>query len=270
MSRAPLIAQLSDLHACRAREIAYRVVDTLALARAAIDAVLALDVAPDVVLVSGDLAYDGQPEEYEALAQELARLPMPVRVIPGNHDRREAMRAGLGAYIPAGPLGERIAYAAEAGPLRILALDSTIPEQPGGELGREQLAWLDDELAHEPGRPALVMLHHPPFACGIAHMDRIRCADGDRLAAVIARHPEVERVICGHVHRSIQIRFAGTIASICPGTAHQVTLDLRPEGPASFRMEPPSFHLHAWIEGTGLVTHQAFVQPGAGPYPFAV
>ncbi len=268
MSRALLIAQLSDPHVRPAGELAYGVVDTLGSARAAIDAVLALDPAPDMVLVTGDLAYDGQPEEYEALASELGRLPMPVRVIPGNHDRREAFRAALGAHIPAGPAGERITYATEVGTLRILALDSTIPDMPGGTLGAEQIAWLDRELGKEPTRPAIVMLHHPPFDCGVAHMDRIRCTDGEALGRMIARHPRVERVICGHVHRSIQARFAGTIASACPGTAHQVTLDLRPDGPASFRMEPPSFHLHAWIEGTGLVTHQAFIAPTPGPYPF--
>jgi 3',5'-cyclic AMP phosphodiesterase CpdA len=239
------------------------------MARAAIDAVLALDPAPDAVLVSGDLAYDGLPADYAALAAELGRLPMPVRVIPGNHDRRQPFRAALGAWIPAGPAGERVTYATLVGDVRVLALDSTIPDEPGGALGAEQLGWLDRELAREPRRPALVMLHHPPFACGIAHMDRIRCADGDALADVIARHPAVERVICGHVHRAIQMRFAGTIASICPGTAQQVTLDLRPEAPPSFHLEPPSFHLHAWIEGTGLVTHQAFIGRAPGPYPFA-
>lgn len=268
MSRPLLIAQISDLHVKPEGELAYGVVDTLGMTRAAIDAVLALDPVPDAVLVSGDLAYDGQPEEYAAVAAELARLPMPTWVIPGNHDRREAFRAALGAWIPAGPEGQRITYAAEVGELRVLALDSTIPDALGGSLGAEQLGWLDHELAKEPTRPALVMLHHPPFACGVTHMDRIRCEDGEALAAVVAQHARVERVVCGHVHRSMQVRFAGTFASTCPGAAHQVSLDLRPEAPASFSLEPPSFHLHAWIEGTGLVTHQVFIGKAPGPYPF--
>jgi hypothetical protein len=33
-------------------------------------------------------------------------------------------------------------------------------------------------------------------------------------------------------------------------------------------MEPPAFHLHCWIPGTGLVTHQAYIGDYPGPYPF--
>lgn len=78
----------------------------------------------------------------------------------------------------------------------------------------------------------------------------------------------MERVICGHVHRAIQVRFGGTIASICPSPAHQVALDLRPGGPAEFTFEPGSFQVHVWEPGRGLLTHQGHVGPFDGPYSF--
>ncbi len=54
-------------------------------------------------------------------------------------------------------------------------------------------------------------------------MDDIGLVHGaGTLAAIIARHRQVERVICGHLHRSIQTRWAGTIAMTAPSTAHQV------------------------------------------------
>ena len=82
--------------------------------------------------------------------------------------------------------------------------------------------------------------------------------DGAALAAVIGRHPQVERVLCGHVHRSVQCRFAGTIAQIAPGVAHAVQLTLAGE-PARWIMEPPGMLLHEWRDGRGLVTHLDFI-----------
>jgi Icc protein len=89
----------------------------------------------------------------------------------------------------------------------------------------------------------------------------------DGLAAVISRHPQVERLIAGHLHRSITVRFAGTVATTCPSPAHQVALDLDPDARDDFVMEPPAFQLH-WWNGTSLVTHTAYVEQFDGPYPF--
>ena len=77
-------------------------------------------------------------------------------------------------------------------------------------------------------------------------------------AAVVARHPHVERVISGHVHRAMHTRFAGTVASSCPSTAHQLVLDLVPGAEIRFTFEPSAFQLHLW-DGTQLVTHTATV-----------
>jgi hypothetical protein len=66
----------------------------------------------------------------------------------------------------------------------------------------------------------------------------------------------VERVLCGHLHRTIQTRWAGTIAMTIPSTAHAVALDVRHEVPLSLTLEPPGYGLHLWREGT-LVSHLA-------------
>ncbi len=89
-------------------------------------------------------------------------------------------------------------------------------------------------------------------------MDRMSLANPEAEAAVIARHPQVQCVISGHFHRPIQARFGGTIASVCPSTAHQLALDLTPEADIRFAFEPSSFQLHLW-NGTQIVTHTAQV-----------
>jgi 3',5'-cyclic AMP phosphodiesterase CpdA len=147
-------------------------------------------------------------------------------------------------------------------------LDSIVPGASHGELCAARLAFLDRALAAAPKKPTLVVLHHPPITCGIAMMDEINLQTADAFAAVIAKHPQVERVLCGHHHRPIVVRFAGTVVQVAPSTAHQVTLDLKPGAPGSLILEPPAYLLHRWTPENGLVSHQAYVGTFPGPYPF--
>lgn len=262
-----IIAQITDLHVRPRGWLCNRVVETNAMLGRALTSLNALKPAPDVVIATGDLVDTGRVEEYQVLREELARLAMPVFLIPGNHDRREAL---LEIFADAGyfPKGGQLCYAVEDFPVRLIALDTLISGKTEGEVGAAQLDWLAARLAEAPQKPTIVFMHHPPFPTGIGHMDRINCLDGPAMAAVIAKHPQVERVVCGHHHRPIQIRWAGTIGSVAPSTAHQVTLDLTVGAPPTFDLEPPAFHLHSWNQGVGIVTHQAYVGSFPGPYPF--
>lgn len=262
-----LIAQITDLHVRPEGQPAYRVSETNMLTARAIAALRALDPCPDLVVITGDLTDCGLPEEYALLRQMLARLPMPVLVIPGNHDRRETL---IEAFPEAADGRGFAGFVHDAGPLRLIGLDTLVPGASHGALCATRLAGLEVALQGRPEAPTLVFLHHPPFACGIRHMDRIALTEGrDEFARIIAANPQVERVLCGHHHRPIQTRFAGTISQIAPSVAHQVTLDLGPDDAGSMVMEPPAFLLHLWHEST-LVTHQAYVERAQGPFPFVL
>jgi 3',5'-cyclic AMP phosphodiesterase CpdA len=262
-----ILAQVTDTHIKLPGKLAYRRVDTGAHLARAVAALNALEPQPDLVALTGDLVDFGQPEEYAHLRAILAALRAPYLVLPGNHDDRAALRAAFPEHDYLGGSGF-IQYATDRGPLRLVALDTVIPGRGDGELCAERLAWLDRTLAGASHRPTVVMMHHPPFLTGIAHMDEQSLADRDRFAEVIGRHRQVERIICGHLHRSIQCRVAHTVASTCPAPCHQVALDLRADGPSAFVLEPPGFQLHQWIEGTGLVTHTAVIGEYDGPHPF--
>jgi 3',5'-cyclic AMP phosphodiesterase CpdA len=166
------------------------------------------------------------------------------------------MRQRFGAgYLPGdGPLR----YAVDRFAVRLIALDSLVEGKSYGQLGAEQIAWLDARLREAPDKPTLVALHHPPFRTGIGHLDWSMLRDADTLALVIARHPQVERVVCGHVHRSIQRRWAGTLVQTAPGIAHQAEL-MFGEGRGGWICEPPAVLLHYWEEATGLVTHMSMI-----------
>ena len=268
MKASFLVGQISDLHIKLPGKLSYRRVDCAAMLARAVEEILRLPQRPDIMAVTGDLVDFGTAEEYAHLRRLLAPLPMPYYLIPGNHDERGALRAAFPEHAYLRQWAPYIQYAIEEWPVRIVALDTVIPGQGGGRLDEERLAWLDRTLQLEKAKPTLVIMHHPPFPTLIGHMDKIGLQGAADLARVIQRHPQVERVLCGHLHRPIETRFGGTIASTCPSPAHQVALDLDPDAESAFRMEPPGFQLHAWVEGAGVVSHTAFIGDFAGPFPF--
>lgn len=266
-----ILCQISDLHIKPQRRRAYGIVDTATMLERCVEQIRALPQVPDAVIATGDLVDLGQPEEYGLLRELLTPLltgpgALPVYLLPGNHDERGALREAFADHPYLRQWPPFVQYVIEDHAVRLVALDTVIPGHGAGTLCDERLAWLDRTLSAS-DRPTVVALHHPPFATGIGHMDRISLAPAEALARVIQRHPQVERVIAGHLHRSISARFAGTVASVCPSPAHQVALDLDPSAPDCFVMEPPGFQLHHW-NGEALVTHTAAIGRYDGPYPF--
>ena len=263
-----LIAQLTDTHVCAAGAKAYERVATNDMLARAVRHLNALAPRADVVLVTGDLCHAGAREEYAALRELLAPLEMPVFLIPGNHDdRAELVRAfPAHGYLPQD--GGFLHYVVEHHPLRLVALDTVIPGEAGGRLCAARLAWLEARLAEGKGRPTLVFMHHPPFATGIRHMDEIGLEGAEAFGRIVERHPEIERILSGHLHRPIEMRWRGTLASTAPSTAHQVVLDLGPDRAGYFNMEPPACQLHLFDPARGIVSHTSYIGSFPGPYPF--
>ncbi|MBV8456530.1 MAG: phosphodiesterase [Acetobacteraceae bacterium] len=221
------------------------------------------------MVVTGDLTDTGHASEYGLFRTLVARhLSMPVFVIPGNHDDREEFRQTLADFPGVTDDPRFIQYVVEDLPVRLIMLDTVVPGADHGELCPDRLAFLDRALQQAPNRPTMVAMHHPPFSCGIGHMDRIGLIDPAAFVAIIARNPQVERVICGHHHRHVVGRVAHAIAVIAPSVSHQVELDLREGAAGAFVMEPPAYQLHRWTESEGIVSHTAYVERWPGPFPF--
>lgn len=262
-----MIVQLTNLHVRPQGRASNRVVETNMLTDRALRSVARLDPAPDLVTVTGDLTECGMQAEYEEVAAMLRRHlgSRAVLAIPGNHDRREAMIAHLPGVRHEDGF---VQYAVDGHPVRLVMLDTVVPGAAHGELCFRRLDWLERTLAAAADAPTLIGMHHPPFLCGIAHMDAINLRRADEFAAMLARHPQVERIACGHHHRPVVARIAHAVASIAPSVAHQVELDLRPDTPAAFVMEPPGYQIHRWAADTGFVSHTACVEDYPGPFPF--
>lgn len=259
-----LIAQISDAHVGTGPDFLGGRMDTEAALRRAVAHLVALDPTPDLVLFTGDLCEHGRAGEYAVVADALAPLGMPVYAIPGNHDEPSLAREALARCMPlaADAPRRRCCYHVQHGGLHLVALDTVVPRCSHGVLDADQLAWLRRTLAACRGEPVLLFMHHPPLPTGLAAMDACSLlAGGEALEALVRAHGAVQGLLCGHLHRPVQMSFGGAPLHVAPSVAHQIALDLRPDAPLRARLEPPKVSLHRWVPGRGLCTHLSYVEP---------
>jgi 3',5'-cyclic-AMP phosphodiesterase len=262
------LLQLSDTHIREPGRLAYGRIDTAPYLRQAVEAIGRLPQRPDAVVITGDLTDFGRAAEYDHLRALLEPLTMPVYLLPGNHDDRQQLRTSFPEHHYLGSEGF-VQYSVPIGDLQLIALDTVVPQASEGSLCAERLGWLAAELEAQRLRPVVVAMHHPPFQSLIGHMDEIGLLSGAaELEALLSRYPNVQRVICGHLHRSIQVSFAGTVAVTVPSPAHQVCLDLSPQAASTWTLEPPGFGIHSLPPSGRMVSHTAYSGAFEGPYPF--
>lgn len=248
-----IIAQLSDSHIKDGTDE-----PTKRLA-AAVAHLLRLPAPPDVVIISGDCTDTGSASEYAVFRETLRPLTMPVYAVPGNHDHRAQLRAVMGEQ-GIRHLAEFVQYVVDdAGPVRLIGLDTLLPGQDGGLLDDNRLNWLSDRLVEAPERPTLIFMHHPPFPTGLYAYEQMNLAGAAEFAELVARHPQVERIVAGHVHGGITRRFAGTIAQTCPSTLHQLLPDSREKRRLHVSIEPAAVLLHIWDDAAGLLTYTSTI-----------
>ncbi|MBD0413335.1 phosphodiesterase [Oryzicola mucosus] len=263
-----LIAHLSDPHIMPRGELYQGLVNSNAMFTEAVAQLRRLTPRPDMVILTGDLVENGSPVEYQHALELLAAIEQPLLVIPGNHDEREAFRSAFSDH-PLMPRTGPLHFVADTlGPVRIVGLDITVPDDHHGDFDAAAGDWLEAALSAEPDRPTIVMMHQPPFLSGIPFIDDYNCRNSERLAAIIARYPAVERVLTGHIHRFMQVRFAGTLLCTAPSTTTAIALRLSPDAEPASYIEPPALLLHHWKADTGLITHHVPIGTFRGPLPF--
>lgn len=258
-----IVVQVSDLHL---REGAGGDGPAKRLERA-LGQIRTLQPHPTAIIVSGDVVDTPSRPAYMQARELLGGLGLPIHALPGNHDDRDMLRAYFGSasdgaggsdYGADAADGAPVNFAVNCGALRLVGCDTTRAGQDGGELGGEQLAWLDETLGNKPQTPTLLVMHHPPVLTGIRVMDAIALAMSDRapLEAVVEGHPQVQAITCGHVHTTMSTSFAGRPLLVCPSTNSTVRLDLRARDDLQFTEseQPPGFVVHTLVDGR-LVSH---------------
>ena len=254
-----LIAQLTDLHIGfdldNPDELNFRRV------AAAIDYVYGLSVVPDRLFLTGDLTDHGDVPSYERLRRLIDDCGFPVHLVTGNHDDRIAMQR----VFPDLPVEDGfVQYVIDEPEVRIIVLDTLDPGHHGGAFCHRRAGWLRARLAEVPGRPVLIVLHHPPIETGIPWMTAHATEPWVvMLDKAIGDRPNVT-MISGHIHRSITTQWHGRMLAVAPSTAPQVALEMapidpeRPDERPMIVAEQPGVALHLWT-GEGFVTHHAQV-----------
>jgi 3',5'-cyclic AMP phosphodiesterase CpdA len=257
-----LLAHLTDVHVVGDGCDDELHVDNNSRLAAAVDSIVAEAPAVHAVLATGDLTAWGRAADYTKLAELLAPIQCPVLPLPGNHDDRDGMRATF-PDIPWAD-AEHASWVRTVGGVRIVALDSTRPGEPGAEFDAEREEWLRGVLGEPHHGPTLLALHHPPFRTGVEWMDRSGFIGLHRFTEVVAEHLPV-RIVCGHLHRPITTTVGGVPTHVGLSTIEAVHLDLADNPRPRLILDPVGYNV-VTINGPTVVTHTRFVDPAVSAF----
>ncbi|EKK5377508.1 3',5'-cyclic-AMP phosphodiesterase [Morganella morganii] len=210
------ILQITDTHLFAGETDTLLGINTLNSYHAVLDAIAKQQLPADLIAATGDLVQDQTTRAYQRFTDGIARLPAPCVWLPGNHDYQPSMAKELAA---AGISSSKQVLLGEQ--WQILLLDSQVQGVPHGELSDDQLIWLDNCLAQQPGRHTVVMLHHHPLASGCTWLDQHSLRNSHMLAEVLTRYQNIDAILCGHIHQDMDVMWNGIRILATPSTCVQ-------------------------------------------------
>ncbi|MCB1671866.1 MAG: metallophosphoesterase [Gammaproteobacteria bacterium] len=176
------------------------------------------DLAPDAIVVSGDLTQRAKRHQFEEARAFFARLaPIPLLVIPGNHDvplyriyERLVNPHGLYREIICDDLNPVL----EVGNVVLVGLDSTAPRRSisNGRIYKDQLQHVQKTLENVPADKVRIVVAHHHFAPGHDRVIDIGMPKTRRAIECFVDH-RVEMILGGHLHRA----YIGNSLDFFPG-----------------------------------------------------
>src|SRR5262249_25566884 len=159
-ARPYTVVQLTDLHLLSAPDARLLGIDTALTFEAAIDTAFR-GGGIDAVVVTGDIAHQGEPEAYRRARSLLSRYHRgPTMWLPGNHDIEASMQTEL-------PADDAIVL----GDWLLLALDTHVDGEEGGYVGSEELERIAGALRGSSAEHVVVFGHHPCVSVGTPWLD---------------------------------------------------------------------------------------------------
>jgi 3',5'-cyclic-AMP phosphodiesterase len=193
--------QISDSHIGFNKEANPDVVGTL---RQAIAKVNALPTRPAFVLHTGDLSQLSKPDQFDTLEQALKELHTEkIFYVPGEHDVLDDDGKAYRERFAKDSIGDGW-YSFDSGGAHFIGLVNVMNLKAGGlgNLGPEQLAWLDKDVQHlKSSTPIVVFAHiplwsvYPDWGWGTS--------DSEQALGFLKRFGSVT-VLNGHIHQTMK------------------------------------------------------------------
>ncbi|MBN8971331.1 MAG: metallophosphoesterase [Rhizobiales bacterium] len=178
--------------------------DALATLREAVAKVRALAVKPSFIIHTGDITHLSKPAEFDNADQVFGETGLHVHYVPGEHDIIDEARGQ--AYLDRYGKGAKGAgwYSFDDHGVHFIGLVNVVDLKSGGlgNLGAEQLAWLEDDLRDKSSSTPIVVFAHIPLYV-LYEQWGWGTDDGGRALALLKRFGSVT-VLNGHIHQLAQ------------------------------------------------------------------
>jgi hypothetical protein len=196
-----VFAQISDSHIGFSKDANKDVVSTL---QAAISRIQALPVAPDFLIHTGDLTHLSKPEEFDTLQQVLTSSKVgQVFYVPGEHDMlADDGRQYLDRY-GKDTKGQGW-FSFDHKGVHFIGLVNVVNLKAGGlgNLGVDQLAWLEQDLKSRSSSTPIVVFAHIPLWSVYPEWGW-GTDDGAQALGYLKKFGSVT-VLNGHIHQTMQ------------------------------------------------------------------
>ena len=206
------LLQVTDTHLTGTAEGCLLGMNTGRSAQAVINAAL-VDQKADCILVTGDIAADGQAEAYGQL-QALLGDAVPSLWLPGNHDNVTLQKDEYASHMK-----RRL----RARHWDVVMLETQVEGEVGGVLSATELEALNcavDE-AQESNKALLIATHHPLRRLESAWLDEQSVKNASEALEIIRPIADRSALISGHVHQESDAVVSGVRMMTTPSTCVQ-------------------------------------------------
>jgi Icc protein len=190
------VAQITDIHLQAEIGSKLHGVDTAVTLGEVIAAIGKLSPAPDLLIVTGDLAEDGSKVTYRRLHEILAATGLPVYVLAGNHDDIDEMQRSL--------VGGNIFFQSmlKLDEWAFLFVNSKVNRESFGGIDASEWLLLESNLNSVEDQSVLLALHHSPMA--ICSSAGCQLKNAEEFTRLVESFPRVKAVIGGHTHTAAE------------------------------------------------------------------
>ena len=245
--------QISDSHLSFNKPANPHTTDTL---QQALAQVRALPDRPAFMIHTGDISHLSKPAQFDTCQQLMGATGLAAYTVPGEHDILEEDGKSYLNRFGKGAKGDGW-YSFDAGGVHFIGLVNVVNLQGNGlgDLGQEQLEWLEHDVSHlSASTPVVVMAHVPlwtvyePWGWGTA--------DGAQALGYLKRFGSVT-VLNGHIHQVMQ-KIEGHVAfHIARSTAFPQPAPGTAKGPGPMAVPAGELGRHLGIARVSLVSTTA-------------